>query len=61
MWTRPKHKTFTGLDNDLILANLRQLAEIGAPVIIRIPLIPGFNADRESMEAMAQFIGQLPA
>ena len=48
-----KHKTYTGLDNDLILANLQRLAKIGAPLIIRIPLIPGFNADRESIKAMA--------
>ena len=56
---RAKHKSYTGLDNDLILGNLRQLAELGAPLIVRVPLIPGFNADRTSMEAMAQFIGQL--
>ncbi len=54
-----KHQAYTGLDNDLILANLQCLTAANAPLIIRIPLIPGFNADSESFEAMAAYITQL--
>lgn len=50
------HHTFTGLDNRLILENLRRLAAGGAPVTIRVPLIPGFNASVESLRAIAQFV-----
>jgi pyruvate formate lyase activating enzyme len=40
-----KHKAMTGVDNELILLNLQRLLELHAPVTIRIPVIPGFNAD----------------
>ena len=55
------HRQYTGLGNELILANLRQLAAHQAPLIVRIPLIPGFNADADSLRAMAEFIGELGA
>ena len=43
-----KHKTYTGQDNDLILANLRKLTTLRKhAVTLRIPLIPGVN-DSES-------------
>jgi pyruvate formate lyase activating enzyme len=44
------------VDNDLILVNLRRLAEIRAPVTVRVPLIPGFNADSGSLSAIARFV-----
>ncbi|MEJ2705914.1 MAG: glycyl-radical enzyme activating protein [Sedimentisphaerales bacterium] len=37
------HKRFTGVDNDRILYNIKELSEAGKKVIIRIPLVPGFN------------------
>ncbi len=53
------YRQYTGLGNELILANLRQLAAHQAPLIVRIPLIPGFNADADSLHAMAEFIREL--
>jgi pyruvate formate lyase activating enzyme len=50
------HRAFTGVDNDLILSNLRRLIEIGAPVRIRVPLIPGFNATIDSIGTIAKFV-----
>lgn len=55
------HRQYTGLGNELILANLRQLAAHNAPLIVRIPLIPGFNADADSLGAMTEFIVELGA
>lgn len=52
------HRAYTGVDNDLILANLHRLAEIRAPVAVRIPLIPGFNADPHSLGSIARFIAE---
>ncbi len=40
------------MDNEVILSNLRRLAELGAPVTVRVPLIPGFNADAESFQPL---------
>ena len=54
------HRTFTGAGNELILDNLRRLAAAGAPVIVRVPLIPGFNASAESLRAIGQFVAGLP-
>ena len=53
------HRAFTGLGNELILANLRRLAAVGAPVTVRVPLIPGFNASVESVQAIAEFVRSL--
>jgi pyruvate formate lyase activating enzyme len=40
------HKQYTGVDNELILQNLLNLNEIGAKIVLRCPIIPGYN-DRE--------------
>ncbi len=53
------HRQHTGLGNELILANLRRLVASQAPVTIRVPLIPGFNATVESMQAIAGFVRDL--
>ena len=55
-----KHQLYTGVPNELILQNIRFLAEQGCPFVIRIPLIDGVNADEENMEATAQFLKSLP-
>lgn len=54
------HRQWTGVDNEVILSNLRHLAEVKAPVSVRVPLIQGFNADSESLQAIARFVGGLP-
>ena len=51
------HRKWTGLDNEVILSNLRRMAEVNAPVTVRVPLIPEFNADPESITAIARFVG----
>lgn len=51
------HRRHTGLDNALILANLRRIADLPAPkLIVRVPVIPGFNADAASLTAIAAFV-----
>lgn len=50
------HKKYTGTDNEKILENIRKTAELGVPMVVRIPLIVGFNADDASMEASFRFL-----
>lgn len=51
------HRRYTGLGNELILSNLRRIADLPAPkVIVRVPVIPGFNADVASLSAIATFV-----
>ena len=51
-----KHRRYTGVPNELILQNIRYLAERGSQFLIRIPLIEGINADEENIEATARFL-----
>jgi pyruvate formate lyase activating enzyme len=50
------HRAHCGLGNELILSNLKQLVAAGAPLTIRIPLIPGFNATTECVLSIAEFM-----
>jgi pyruvate formate lyase activating enzyme len=51
-----KHKEYCGVSNELILENLRSLAETRTKLLIRIPVIPGINDDMAEMRSMFNFI-----
>jgi len=53
------HQQYTGVSNRRILSNLRRLAETGADVIARVPLIPSMNDDPETVGAMGRRIMEL--
>ncbi len=53
------HERFTGVGNTLILDNIRSLSRSGKKIIIRIPVIPGFNDDQENIEATGKFVSSL--
>ena len=54
------HIQGTGVSNKLILENLKRLsAEFAGDIIVRIPVIPGFNDDVEEIQAMADFLNYL--
>lgn len=50
------HKHFMGVDNHLILENLKKLNEDGAAINIRIPTIEGVNATEEFMQGVIDFL-----
>ncbi len=55
---RDLHMKYTGSTNELILSNLRRLADTEARIWIRIPVIPGVNAsDRDATEIMSYISG----
>ncbi len=54
-----KHKYYTGVDNKLILENLKALSRAGAAINIRIPLIKSVNDDEENLVKSARFIAAL--
>ena len=60
MMDAEKHRKYCGVDNSLILKNLRALAEADANINIRIPFINGVNSDDVSVTATAEFIATLP-
>jgi pyruvate formate lyase activating enzyme len=54
------HERFTGVGNNLILDNIRLISEAGKEIIIRIPVIPGFNDEKANIEATSKFTASLP-
>lgn len=55
-----RHKEWTGVGNQQILRNLQLLAETGASINIRIPLVKGVNDDNLNIEQTAAFVASLP-
>ncbi len=51
------HQKCTGMPNDLILENLKRIRrECSVPIVARMPIVPGHNADAKNIEATARFI-----
>jgi len=53
------YQEYTGVGNELILNNIRELAKVDTKMIIRVPIIPGFNDDHKNIEMTAQFVKSL--
>ena len=56
-----KHKKFTGKDRSLINENLAFLNGIGANIILRVPLIPGYNDSLENIEGIRETVKKYPS
>lgn len=54
-----KHKKFMGVENVAILENLKRLSDIGANIIIRMPLITGVNDDDEHIDGIIKFLSDI--
>jgi pyruvate formate lyase activating enzyme len=54
-----RHREFTGEDNRLILENIRLLSDMGKKIIIRIPIVPGFNDDQANIKMTGEFAASL--
>lgn len=55
-----KHEEFTGQSNRLILQNARRIAQTGADLTIRVPVIPTFNDTEQEIRDIAVFAAELP-
>ncbi|MDR3158589.1 MAG: glycyl-radical enzyme activating protein [Zoogloeaceae bacterium] len=53
-----KHREWTGSGNAGILKNAQKLAESALDVLVRVPLIPGFNDDDAELYEIARFLAQ---
>jgi pyruvate formate lyase activating enzyme len=53
------HKAGTGVDNAPILANLRDCIASGPEVLVRIPVIPGFNASLQDAAGFSRLFNDL--
>ena len=53
------HKEYTGFDNKIILDNLKALSDAGSKIILRCPIIPGFNDRAEHFKGISEIAGKL--
>lgn len=51
-----EHQRLTGIDNKQILDNINELSKTGKTIIIRIPIVPGFNDDVDNIKKTAEFV-----
>ena len=55
-----KHERFTGRRNELMLENAKKVAESGlCELIVRVPVVPTFNATEGEIEGIARFAASL--
>ncbi|HBY57499.1 MAG TPA: hypothetical protein DEG96_06530 [Candidatus Atribacteria bacterium] len=54
-----KHKDVIGVDNRLILDNLKRLSALKANIRIRVPVIPRFNDNKENFSLMVDYLQAL--
>ena len=51
------HQKFTGVDNARILENLKMANDkLDIEIWVRVPVIPGYNDDKENLLATARFV-----
>jgi pyruvate-formate lyase-activating enzyme len=51
-----RHAQLTGVSNRLILDNFQKLRERSKTVIVRFPLIPGFNDSADNIQRMIEYL-----
>jgi pyruvate formate lyase activating enzyme len=54
-----KHMDYTGQTNELILQNLKLVVDSGVPMVIRVPLIPGYNNSDENLHALGKTVAEI--
>jgi pyruvate formate lyase activating enzyme len=54
------HRRFTGVDNRLVLENLRQISAGGGRAVLRCPIVPGLNDRPEHLRQVAALSRELP-
>jgi pyruvate formate lyase activating enzyme len=53
------HEAYTGIGNEIILANLRKLSGLTTNIIVRVPIIPDFNDHDAEILKIARFVSEL--
>ncbi len=51
-----KHKELTGVNNEIILSNIKNTAEKGRSFTVRMPLIPKINDSNDELNQAAKFL-----
>jgi len=51
-----RHRRFTGVGNEMLLNNLVKTVRLEKKLIIRTPVVPGYNGDEQSIRTIGKFI-----
>ena len=51
-----KHREYTGVDNKLILENIKRTVKLGKKLVIRTPVVMGYNDSEANIRAAGAFI-----
>ena len=54
------HKEYAGVENRLIIENIKRLSLSEKEIWVRVPVIPDFNNNSEEMTAIADLVSTLP-
>ena len=54
-----EHKKQTGVGNETILENVRRVAKMHKPFIVRTPLVPGVTDNEENVVGIAKFLKEI--
>jgi len=54
-----RHRRVIGVQLEPILAHLREIDQSGTPIIVRVPLVPGYTDSADNLEAIARFAREL--
>lgn len=55
-----KHKAYIGHTNELVLENAKRIAPLAKRLVIRVPVVPGFNDTPAEIRDIATFAAGLP-
>jgi pyruvate formate lyase activating enzyme len=53
------HRRLTKVDNTLILENCKKASRLGKKMIIRVPVIPTMNDDKNNIKSIVEFVKRL--
>jgi pyruvate formate lyase activating enzyme len=51
-----KHRKYTGVSNKLVLENFRRLAENESNIVVRFPVVPGINDDKNNISRLGEIV-----
>lgn len=53
------HRQWTGWSNSRTISNLRMLGDLGVPVIVRTPVVPGVNDSNTEIESICNIVKEI--
>ena len=56
-----RHRQYTGVSNVRVVDNLKRLSEEGHRIVLRVPIIPGVNDQKEDVQQLGTVAASLPS